>query len=162
MFSHLSSCYFNTLFYFYHMSNLSKILVSLQFFCFLFFLIQGNIFASGILLILQILGFILCLWSILVMRIGHFNVQPEVKKNAILVNSGPYRLIRNPMYTGLIIFFGAAVLHSFLIPKFLVFLLLVLVFLFKIRLEEKLLQNKFGKSYTAYQKKTKRIVPYLF
>jgi protein-S-isoprenylcysteine O-methyltransferase len=144
------------------MSNRSKILVILQFLCFIFFLIQGNIFASGIFLVIQILGFILCFWSILVMRIGHFNVQPEVKKNAVFVNSGPYRFIRNPMYAGLIIFFGAGVLHSFQMMKFLVFLLLLLVFLLKISLEEKFLAKQFGEKYIAYKKKTKRLVPYLF
>lgn len=148
--------------YIYCMSNRSVILVILQFLCFLFFLIQGNIFASGILLACQILGFTLCLWSILVMRIGHFNVQPEVKKNAVFVNSGPYRLIRNPMYAGLIIFFGAGVLHSFQIMNLIVFLLLFLVFLLKIGLEEKFLENQFGKDYIAYKKRTKRLVPYLF
>jgi protein-S-isoprenylcysteine O-methyltransferase Ste14 len=148
--------------YIYSMSNRSVILITLQFLCFLFFLIQGNIFASGILLACQILGFILCLWSILVMRIGHFNVQPEVKKNAVFVNSGPYRLIRNPMYAGLLIFFGAGVLHSFQMLNFMVFLLLFLVFLLKIRSEEKFLEKQFGENYVAYKKKTKRLVPYLF
>lgn len=144
------------------MSNRSKILVILQFSCFIFFLIQGNILASGILFVCQIFGLIICFWSILVMKIGNFNVQPEVKRNAVFVSSGPYHLIRNPMYAGLIVFFGAGVLNSFQMMKFLVFLILLLVFIFKISLEEQFLEEQFGENYIAYKKKTKRLVPYLF
>ena len=96
------------------------------------------------------------------MKIGNFNIQPELKKNAVLVNSGPYKLIRNPMYTGLILFFGSGLASSFQLLNSLVFLLLVLVLLLKINREEKYLALSFGEDYLAYKNKTHRLVPYLF
>ena len=144
------------------MSIVSKTLVILQFCCLLFLLIKGEIVATGLLLLFQIFGVILSIWAIWVMKIGNFNIQPELKKNAVLVNSGPYKLIRNPMYTGLILFFGSGLASSFQLLNSSVFLLLVLVLLLKINREEKYLALRFGEDYLAYKNKTHRLVPYLF
>lgn len=144
------------------MSIVSKSLVIVQFCCLLFLLIQGEILAIGFLLVFQIFGVILSIWAIWVMKIGNFNIQPELKKNAVLVNSGPYKFIRNPMYTGLILFFGSGLANSFNILNSLVFLLLVLVLLLKINSEEKYLALRFGNDYLAYKNRTRRLVPYLF
>lgn len=144
------------------MSTASKTLVIVQFCCLLFLIIQGKIPAIGLLLIFQILGVFLGIWAIWVMKIGKFNIQPELKNNAALVISGPYKFIRNPMYTGLIIFFGAGLASSFQLLNTLVFLLLVLVLLLKISREEKYLALRFGQDYLAYKNKTHRLVPYLF
>lgn len=95
------------------------------------------------------------------MKINNLNVAPEVKKNAVFVESGPYCIIRNPMYASLMVFFGTGLLQSFQLVKFIVFLVLVLVFIFKIRLEEKFLEDRFGKIYLDYKKKTYRLIPYL-
>ena len=143
------------------MSTRSKILVFLQFLCLAYLIIFTNILAHGFLLILQIFGCLLSLWAVMVMKVGRFNIQPEVKINAAFISTGPYRLIRNPMYTGLILFFGAGLLDDFEIIKFIVFLILLLVLLLKIRLEEKFLKKRFGEVYLAYMKKTYRLIPYI-
>ena len=143
------------------MSVASKLLVLLQILSLSFLMLSGNILATGILLYLQIFSAILVLWSVWAMKIGNFNVAPEVKKDADFVDSGPYGLLRNPMYTGLILFFGAGLLDDFEIIKFIVFLILLLVLLLKIRLEEKFLKKRFGKVYLAYMKKTYRLIPYI-
>jgi protein-S-isoprenylcysteine O-methyltransferase Ste14 len=144
------------------MSIISKTLVILQFSCLLFLLIQGKILAIGLLLVFQIFAIILGIWAIWVMKIGNFNIQPELKNNAVLVNSGPYKFIRNPMYSGLILFFGSGLATSFHILNFLVFLLMVLVLLLKINREEKYLALRFGDDYLAYKNRTHRLIPYLF
>ena len=118
------------------MSIASKLLVFLQVLCLAYLLFYTNFAGKGLLLVAQISGFLLSLWAALVMRPGEFNIQPEVKPNANFVNTGPYRLIRNPMYTGLIVFFGAGVLQSFELTQSIVFLILTIVLLFKIRFPE--------------------------
>lgn len=144
------------------MSNLSKALLFFQFSCLIYLVLFTNFTGRGIFLVVQIIGFFLSLWAIITMRLGNFNIQPEVKPNAQFIDTGPYRLIRNPMYTGLIIFFGAGVLHSMELTGSIVFLILTLVLILKIRLEEKFLENRFGQAYLNYKSRTYRLLPYIY
>jgi len=143
-------------------STRSKILVFLQFLCLAYLIIFTNILAHGFLLILQIFGCLLSLWAVMVMKVGRFNIQPEVKINAAFISTGPYRLIRNPMYTGLIVFFGAGIFNSPKMINLMVFALLVAVLLLKIQMEEKFLAKQFGPIYDVYKTKTYRLIPFLF
>jgi len=144
------------------MSSLSKLLVSIQFLCLAYLVFFTDSMGRGVFLIIQILGFSLALWSVFVMGIGRFNIQPEVKTRAKLVTKGPYRMIRNPMYSGLILFFGVGIIQSLEIINTAVFILLIIVLLSKIFLEEKYLSSKFGKSYQEYKNKSYRLFPYIF
>lgn len=144
------------------MTKESKILVFLQFSCLAYLIFFTKFISHGYLLIFQIFGFLLSFWAVLVMKIGKFNIQPELKENSRLVSNGPYRLIRNPMYTGLILFFGPVAFYRVNILNISVFLLLIVILLLKIRLEERILENHFGEVYLDYKQKTKRLVPYIF
>ena len=144
------------------MSNQSKALIIIQFSCLAYLVLFTSIIGQGILLAVQLFGFIVSFWAVIMMRLGNFNIQPEVKSTAKFITTGPYHLIRNPMYTGLILFFGAAVFSSLQIIQLLVVLVLMIVLILKIRLEEKYLEARFGKTYIEYKQKTSRLIPYLF
>ena len=144
------------------MSTQSKILVIIPFLCLAYLIVFTNFVSHGFLLILQLCGFLLSLWAVIVMKFGNFNIQPEVKLNASFISKGPYRVIRNPMYSGLILFFAPGILNSFQLVNFSVFLLLIIILLLKIRLEERFLEIYFGETYVAYKTKTYRLVPYIF
>ncbi len=144
------------------MSTLSKILVLLQFSCLGYLVLFTNIIGQGILLVVQISGFLLSLWAVIVMKPGKFNIHPELKSNANFINSGPYRLIRNPMYAGIILICGSSALHNLHSSELLVFLLLIIVLLLKINLEEKYLSQSFGEDYLTYKKRTYRLIPFLY
>ena len=113
-------------------------------------------------LLVQIMGFIISIWGVLAMKLGNFNIQPEVKSTAHFVTNGPYKYIRNPMYTGLIIFFGAAVISNYSPISLSVYTVLTIVLLEKIKLEEIFLDLKFGDIYQKYKDRTFRLVPYLY
>lgn len=144
------------------MSLRSKILLTLQFLCFGYFVFFQELLASGIFILVQFIGFLLCLWSIAVMGIGNFNAQPEVKLNARLVKIGPYSTIRNPMYAGLLLFFAAGLISNFNWQGLIAWTCLTFIFGLKIRDEEKYLAARFGSNYSSYFKTTYRMIPYLF
>ena len=144
------------------MSKKSLILVIIQFSSFAYFLFSGKFIANNYWFLVQIIGFIISLWSILAMKLGNFNIQPEVKSTANFVSNGPYKYIRNPMYTGLIIFFGAAIISNYSAIHLAIYTILVIVLLEKIKLEENFLVQKFGDIYQKYKDRTFRLIPLLY
>lgn len=144
------------------MSKKSLILVILQFTIFAFFIYSGKIIAISYWSILQVFGFIISVWGILAMKIGNFNVQPEVKPTALFITRGPYKIIRNPMYAGLVLFFGASIISYYSPIRLAAMILLIYIFMEKIKLEEQFLLVRFGNDYLQYKKKTYRLLPFIY
>ena len=78
-----------------------------------------------------------------------------------LVTSGPYRLVRHPIYSGIIVAgIGTAVALSWfwLAPVGLA----GVYFLYSATVEERYLAEQFPDSYPAYERSTKMLVPFVF
>jgi protein-S-isoprenylcysteine O-methyltransferase Ste14 len=79
-----------------------------------------------------------------------------------LVKHGIYSHVRHPAYTGNFLFwFGIPLLFSSLYG-FLIMLLLIPCFLYRIKIEESMLIEKFGSEYVEYMKRTKKLLPCLY
>ena len=94
-------------------------------------------------------------------RLGNFNIRPEPKATARLITSGPYRLIRHPMYSTLLLAAAAFVVAENSWLKLGLWIALGLILVTKSSYEEQLMSKKFA-HYPAYRARTKRFVPYLF
>jgi protein-S-isoprenylcysteine O-methyltransferase Ste14 len=99
-------------------------------------------------------------WTLAHNRIGNFGVMPEPRPRARLVTSGPYALVRHPMYLAVLLF-GAGMLAGWRgVAHLVAFAALALVLHRKALREEALLAKRFPE-YDAYRARTKRIVPFL-
>ena len=143
------------------MSKKSRILVILQIITMIYLIIMNYPITMGIGLALQIIGIAIGIWGILTIRVGNFNIQPEVKSNS-LVTKGPYKWVRNPMYTAVILFYLPIVINNFNWINSLVFMVLFITLLLKINSEEQFLKEQFGDVYTEYKKETKRLIPFIY
>lgn len=80
-----------------------------------------------------------------------------------MVQEGPYKLVRHPSYSGVIVLILGI---GFMIGNALSLLLLttsVLVgILYRIRVEEQELLRHFGEVYADYMQRTKRLIPFVF
>ena len=79
-----------------------------------------------------------------------------------LVTTGPYRLIRHPIYLGEI-FFGLSIpmiLGS--LYGFIIMLAPIPMLIYRIRIEEKTFVSRFGQEYLDYASKTKKLIPYIY
>jgi protein-S-isoprenylcysteine O-methyltransferase Ste14 len=85
-----------------------------------------------------------------------------VKQGHELITTGPYALVRHPIYTGILTgFLGTAIALSE-VRGFIGFVLIFLVLWAKLRMEEQWMRSQFGETYAAYAHQTTALVPYLF
>lgn len=79
------------------------------------------------------------------------------KPSTVLINDGPYRYSRNPIYVGFAItYLGFAIAMDSWIVLLLLLPCLVVVDRFVIQREERYLSAKFGAAYDAYRKRVRR------
>jgi protein-S-isoprenylcysteine O-methyltransferase Ste14 len=87
---------------------------------------------------------------------------PKAGHETGLVTTGPYRIMRHPIYLGFTLLAMGEALAFSSWPAFLIVLSgIVPTFGWRARAEETLLSRTFGKRYALYQKQTKMILPYL-
>ena len=85
-----------------------------------------------------------------------------IKQDHELITTGPYAVVRHPIYTGILAgFIGMAIAIS-QVRGFVVFVLFFLAFWIKLRMEEQWMHSQFGEVYAAYAHHTAALVPYLF
>jgi protein-S-isoprenylcysteine O-methyltransferase Ste14 len=85
-----------------------------------------------------------------------------IKQGHELITTGPYAVVRHPIYTGILTgFLGMAIAIS-QVRGFIVFVLIFLVLWIKLRMEEQWMRSQFGETYASYAHQTAALVPYLF
>jgi len=78
-----------------------------------------------------------------------------------LIKTGPYRLIRHPIYTGMLGMFAGTAFLSGELHALVGVAIISVAYLRKIRLEEKNLRNVFGTKYDEYRKNSWALIPFL-
>lgn len=101
------------------------------------------------------------LWALRANRPGNFNIRPVPRVGGHLVESGPYRWIRHPMYSALILAGLAAARSSIGASAWLALAGLVVVLVLKAGIEERAMIARHH-AYRAYQRRTWRFVPGIF
>ena len=119
--------------------------------------IPGPYRAAG--LIVMWLGLAIRVWAIA--SLGRsFRTTVEVDPGQAVVSSGPYRWVRHPSYTGLLLIlsgFGLALGHW---PALVACVALPLpALLRRIQVEETELTRVLGEPYEAYRRQTRRLIP---
>jgi protein-S-isoprenylcysteine O-methyltransferase Ste14 len=84
-----------------------------------------------------------------------------IKQNHELITTGPYALVRHPIYTGILVGFLGTALAVTQFRAILAFALIFLSLWYKLRLEEQWMRTQFGETYVNYARHTAALIPWL-
>jgi protein-S-isoprenylcysteine O-methyltransferase Ste14 len=93
---------------------------------------------------------------------GNWSSNVTLKQDHTLVRSGPYRIVRHPIYTGLLVALSGTAIAIGELRCFLGVVLAAVAWKIKSISEEALMVQEFGDQYTRYREQVKGLVPYLW
>lgn len=110
-------------------------------------------------LVLTAVGVAFAIWARL--HLGrNWSSVPTLKEGHELVTSGPYRYVRNPIYTGALVGMLGSALAGGLV-NVLLFTVFLLLFVYRVFAEDRLMMRQFPDSYPEYRRKTKALIPFV-
>jgi protein-S-isoprenylcysteine O-methyltransferase len=108
-------------------------------------------------------GGVLLRWYSIVHLGKYFTVDVAVAIDQKVIDTGPYRYVRHPSYTGaLLAFLGLALYTGNAASLAALMIAVLVVFMRRIRIEEQVLQAGLGQPYTDYMRRTKRLIPFVY
>ena len=85
-----------------------------------------------------------------------------IREDHQLITHGIYRFTRNPIYLGAFMVFIGLPVYAASLYGFLTSLVLIPIFLNRIRLEEELLTEEFQGAYQKYRETTRKLIPFIY
>jgi protein-S-isoprenylcysteine O-methyltransferase Ste14 len=120
----------------------------------------GGARAAGCATALVAAGLALSVWARVLLG-GNWSASVTLKEGHEIVRSGPYRLIRHPIYTGLIVAFAGTALARGEWRGAVALAIAAAALWRKLRIEERWLGAEFGAPYAEYRKQTWALIPFV-
>ena len=122
---------------------------------------NGQMFAvAGVFLF--VVGLFLRWWAIITLG-RFFTVDVTIEKDHELVERGPFRVVRHPSYTGVLLaFVGFALTHHNWAALLVMLVPIFAAFIRRMNVEEDALSRALGSRYADYMRRTKRLVPFVY
>jgi protein-S-isoprenylcysteine O-methyltransferase Ste14 len=105
-------------------------------------------------------GLLFAIWARVILGRNWSGVV-TLKEGHELIERGPYRVVRHPIYTGILAMFAGTAIAIGYFGGFVGLLLVFVSFWLKLKREEDLMLKHFPDKYAAYQRRVKRIIPFL-
>ncbi len=110
--------------------------------------------------VICVLGLIFTLWARQTLA-GNWSSDVTFKQDHELIRTGPYRIVRHPIYTGLLAMFLGTGIYIGQVRGGVSLLLVTIGFWIKLSQEERLMLRHFPDAYPAYQREVKALVPFI-
>jgi len=110
--------------------------------------------------ILCIAGLAFCIWARATLG-RNWSGTITLKEGHELIERGPYRLVRHPIYTGMLAMFLATAIAFGHLGGFVAVVVAFASFWIKLSDEEKLMRQQFPEQYRSYEQRAKRIIPFV-
>jgi protein-S-isoprenylcysteine O-methyltransferase Ste14 len=123
-------------------------------------LIQGGWTRYRIAVAIILIGLAVCICARRALG-ANWSGSVTVKEGHELVQSGPYRWIRHPIYTGVLLMMFGTALASGQVHGLLATLIALISLWFKSRVEERWMATEFGERYATYRKDSWALIPFV-
>ena len=110
--------------------------------------------------VLCIAGLVFCVWARASLGRNWSGII-TLKEGHEFIERGPYRLVRHPIYTGLLAMFLATAIAYGHLGGIVAVMLACASFWIKLGEEEKLMRQQFPDQYRSYEQRVKRIIPFV-
>ena len=111
--------------------------------------------------VISALGVAFAIWARKTLG-DNWSANVTLKKEHELIQSGPYKIVRHPIYTGFELCFLGAAITIGQAKGFVALLIIFIAHNLKIAMEEKLMHQQFGERYVLYSKRVKKLVPFIY
>jgi protein-S-isoprenylcysteine O-methyltransferase len=102
-------------------------------------------------------------WYAIIYLGRFFTANVAIASDHRVIDTGPYRFIRHPSYTGsLVATLGFCLSFQNWASLLIIFLPCLAVMLWRIHIEERALLDALGDAYETYLRRTKRLVPWIY
>ncbi|WP_348262213.1 isoprenylcysteine carboxylmethyltransferase family protein [Telmatobacter sp. DSM 110680] len=111
--------------------------------------------------VLTVAGLLFSIWAR--HQLGrNWSLTVTLKDDHELIVTGPYALVRHPIYTGLLVGFLGTAIAIMQVRSILALILILIALWTKIRMEERLMRDHFGAQYDVYSQRVSALIPYVF
>lgn len=106
-------------------------------------------------------GVAIAIWARTILG-GNWSSMVTVKQDHTLIRTGPYAVVRHPIYSGLILAILGTALAIGQWRALAAVGVMFVMFLAKSRIEERFMIGEFGREYEDYRRGTNAIIPFVF
>jgi protein-S-isoprenylcysteine O-methyltransferase Ste14 len=123
-------------------------------------IVAGRSFVYGLGIAIAVAGIALRWYAVITLG-RFFTTRVMTSPDQRVVATGPYRFVRHPSYTGMLLTVLGILLCSGNWLALACFVIALPGFAYRIRVEERALTNALGDPYRDYMRRTKRLVPFV-
>jgi protein-S-isoprenylcysteine O-methyltransferase Ste14 len=113
-------------------------------------------------LALNLAGVLFAIWARLMLGRNWSGTIMQVKQDHQLIQTGPYAVVRHPIYTGFLAAFLGSALTRGTLAAYLALVFATGAVLIRVGIEEGLMRDTFGEAHAAWRRRTKRLIPFVW
>jgi len=111
---------------------------------------------------LAIIGVAFAIWARIVLGRNWSGAIVSIREGQGLVQSGPYAIVRHPIYTGMLTALIGTALTLGTLAAWLGALAALVAFLIRVDIEDRMMAAEFGEAHAAYRAHTKKLIPFVW
>jgi protein-S-isoprenylcysteine O-methyltransferase len=113
-------------------------------------------------LVLVFAGVAFAIWARFTLGSNWSGIIMGTKEEHDLVQSGPYAIVRHPIYAGILIAMVGTALTTGRLASYIGLAAGLVAFMIRVNIEEKLMSEQFGETHKVYRRRTKKLIPFVW